>query len=105
MGDHNTKIMCYADDAVLVAQKMISNDFSSKTKCLTTSETSIRCKLVVEFKIIQPEIKFKYLGIELSEYGDIDTEVRQQTTKALRDPTGHNKNKKASGNKQSEKVL
>ncbi|XP_030750469.1 uncharacterized protein LOC115878197 [Sitophilus oryzae] len=29
-------------------------------------------------------MKFKYLGIELSGYGDIATEVRQQTTKAMR---------------------
>ncbi|XP_030746595.1 uncharacterized protein LOC115875314 [Sitophilus oryzae] len=29
-------------------------------------------------------MKFKYLGIELSGYGDIETEVRLQTTKAMR---------------------
>ncbi|XP_057653777.1 uncharacterized protein LOC130892390 [Diorhabda carinulata] len=29
-------------------------------------------------------MKFKYLGIEISGYGDIETEVRQQTIKAAR---------------------
>ncbi|XP_045463812.1 uncharacterized protein LOC123673370 [Harmonia axyridis] len=57
---------------------------ASKTKSLTTSKIPIRCKLAVDDKIIQQEMKFKYLGIELSGYGDIELEVRQQTNKALR---------------------
>lgn len=29
-------------------------------------------------------MKFKYLGLEISGYRDVETEVRQQTTKAIR---------------------
>lgn len=101
MGNRNITILCYADDAVLVAEneddlqrllyrfncvaKSLNMVISaSKTKSLTTSKIPIRCKLVVDDKIIQQEMKFKYLGIELSGYGDIELEVRQQTNKALK---------------------
>lgn len=51
---------------------------------MTTSKTPIRCNLVVNDKIIQQETKLKYLGIELPGYGDVEAEVRQQTTKAMK---------------------
>lgn len=40
---------------------------------MTTAKTSIRCKLVVDVKIIQQEMKFKYLGTEISGYEDVET--------------------------------
>ena len=47
---------------------------------MTTSKTLIRCKLVVNGKIIQM-VKFKYLGIEISDYEDVEAEVHEQTMK------------------------
>ena len=57
---------------------------ASKTKCMTTSKTPLRCKLEVDEKLIQQVMKFKYLGISISEFGDVKTEVRNQTQKATR---------------------
>ncbi|XP_030766597.1 uncharacterized protein LOC115890494, partial [Sitophilus oryzae] len=101
MGDRNITILCYADDAVLFAENeddlqrlvylfnLVAKSYNmitsaSKTKSLTASKIPIRCMIVVDNTIIQQEMKFKYLGIELSGYGDIEIEVRQQTTKAMR---------------------
>ena len=101
MGDQEITILCYADDAVLVAEN--ENDLqrllhrfnctakslnmiisTQKTKCMTTSKVPLRCKLEVEGNVIQQEMKFKYLGIEISGYGDVEAEVRERTTKATR---------------------
>lgn len=57
---------------------------ASKTKCMTTSKTPIRCKLAIDDKIIHQEVKFSYLGIEISCFGDIESEVRGQAIKAAR---------------------
>lgn len=35
-------------------------------------------------KVIEQKMKFNYLGIELSSFGDIEAEMRDQTTKAIR---------------------
>ena len=51
---------------------------------MTTSKTPLRCKLEVNKKIIQQLIKFKYLGISISGFGDVKTEVSEQTQKATR---------------------
>ncbi|XP_044767088.1 uncharacterized protein LOC123322993 [Coccinella septempunctata] len=101
MGQQEISILCYADDAVLIAESeddlqrllhqftRIAASFNmkisvAKTKCMTTSKIPIRCKLEIEGQIIQQEMRFRYLGIELSGYGDVEEEVRQQTTKAAR---------------------
>ena len=101
MGDRNVNILCYADDAVLLAEseddlqrllhrfnctaKSFNMTISaSKTKCMTTSKTPLRCKLEVDGKIIQQVMKFKYLGISISGFGDVEAEVREQTQKATR---------------------
>ncbi|XP_056648814.1 uncharacterized protein LOC130453212 [Diorhabda sublineata] len=63
---------------------------ASKTKCMTTSKTPIRCKLVRDDQIIHQVMKFKYLGIEISGFGGAENEVREQTTKALRIETCFN---------------
>ncbi|KAK9887098.1 hypothetical protein WA026_020042 [Henosepilachna vigintioctopunctata] len=101
MGDKEISILCYADDAVLIAENeddlqrllhqfnLTAKSFNmiisaSKTKCMTTSKTPLRCKLEVDGKSIQQEMKFKYLGIEISSYGDVEAEVREQATKAAR---------------------
>ena len=53
-------------------------------------KTPLRCKLVIDGKIIHQEMKFKYLGVEISGYGDVETEVREQTNKAARITAYHN---------------
>lgn len=55
---------------------------ASKNKCAATSKPRIRCKLAVDGAIIQQEVKFQYLGKEISGYGDVEDEVRQQTARA-----------------------
>ena len=51
---------------------------------MTTSKTPLRCKLEVNGSIIQQEMRFKYLEIELSGYGDVEAEVREQKTRATK---------------------
>lgn len=101
MGNHNITILCYADDAVLIAEneddlQRLLHKFNSiaktfnmaisvpKTKCMTTAKTPLRCKLAVDKEILQQEMKFKYLGIEVSGFDDVEAEVREQTMKAAR---------------------
>ena len=81
MGSKEVKILCYADDAVLVAEseddlqrllyqfnkaakKLNMVISTAKTKSMTTSKTPIRCKLMVDDRIIHQEGKFKYQGID-----------------------------------------
>lgn len=101
MEDEEVKMLCYADDTVLIAEneddlQRLLHSFNriakslnmiispTKTKCMTTSKTPLRCKLEVDGEVIQQEMKFKYLGVELSGFGDVEAEVREQTTKATR---------------------
>ena len=51
---------------------------------MTTSKTPLRCKLEVNGKIIKQVMKFKYLEISISGFGDVKSEVREQTQKATR---------------------
>ena len=51
---------------------------------MTTSKTPLRCKLEVDRKIIQQVMKFKYLVISISGFGDVEAEVREHTQKATR---------------------
>ena len=44
------------------------NISTAKTKCMTTSNM-LRCKLVIDGKIIYQEMKFKYLGVKIFGYG------------------------------------
>lgn len=93
--------MCYADDAVLIAESedgvqillqvinqtaksLNMNISTAKTKCMSTSKIPLRYKLAIDGKIIHQEMQFRYLGVEISGYGDVETEVREQTNKAVR---------------------
>lgn len=51
----------------------------TKTKTVTSRTT-----LEIDKKIVQYEIKFKYLGIEISGYENVETDVRGQAMKATR---------------------
>lgn len=101
MGQQEIKIVCYADDAVLLAnneddlqrllhlfnvtaKKYNMTISTEKTKCLVTSKNPVRCKLEVDGNIIEQVMTFRYLGVNVSGYGDIENEVRQQVNKANR---------------------
>ena len=101
IGDRKIKTLCYADDAVLIAEsedelqrllhhfnttakKFKMNISVTKTGVMSKSKTPLRCKLEIDGRSVQQEIKFKYLGIKISGYGDIETEVRGQAMKAAR---------------------
>lgn len=51
---------------------------TAKVKCMATSKISIKCKLT-EGNTIQQEIKFKYLKMENSGYGQVEAVVRNHT--------------------------
>ena len=51
---------------------------------MTTSKTPIRCKLMVNDKIMHQERKVKYLRIDISGYGDFEVEVGNQAARAMR---------------------
>lgn len=101
MGNQQIGILCYADDAVLIAeseddlQRMLHKFNTTarqyimiisteKTKTIVITKEPIRCKLEIENKIIEQLMDFKYLGINLSSYGDLVSEVKEQVTKASR---------------------
>lgn len=89
MGDRNMTIRYCAEDTVMMFFRGCCIDLTAHqnrskwrylhfptTKCMTTP------KIPISFH--QQEVKFKYLSIETSGYGGVETEVRCQTTKAIR---------------------
>lgn len=60
---------------------------------MTTLKTPLMCKLEIENKVIEQEMKFKYLGIEISGYDDIEVDVREQTMRATECLKRHNVDK------------
>jgi len=101
MGQKTGKIICYADDAILMAQnedelqrllygftgasQELNMEISvEKTKSMVISREPIRCKLVVYDKIIEQVMSFKYLGIETTSTRSLFNEVRSQANNASR---------------------
>lgn len=101
LGNSNINIICYADDAVLVAsseddlQRMLHSFnlaaevfnmkvSAKKTKSMVISKNPIRCKLVVDGTVVEQVMQFKYLGALITSVKDLGTEVRSQTIKATR---------------------
>lgn len=101
MGDRQLKIICYADDAVLVAET--ENDLQrllvefnrscekynmaiskDKTKTMVVAKDPIRCKPVLNNYIIEQVMRIKYLGAEITSQGNTLNEVQEQITKANR---------------------
>ncbi|XP_045479803.1 uncharacterized protein LOC123684554 [Harmonia axyridis] len=70
---------------------------TEKTKSLVISKDPIRCKLVVNDRIIEQVMNIKYLGVEITSDGNNNKEARQQVMKGarisgyLRDVTWKNK--------------
>ena len=71
MGDRNVNILCYADDAVLLAESR----FAATTTYIDST---------AQQRIQYDHISLKYLEISISGFGDVEAEVREQTQKATR---------------------
>lgn len=95
------KIVCYADDAVLISdneddlQRLLFNFekvageynmriSAEKTKSLTISREPLRCKLAVYGEPIEQVMQFNYLGARITSSKDLTAEVRAQANKAAR---------------------
>ncbi|XP_056633527.1 uncharacterized protein LOC130443087 [Diorhabda sublineata] len=99
MGTYKINILCYADDAVLIAeseddlQRML-HAFSklaenlnmeistSKTKCMTIAKEPLCCKLTIYNTTIDQIMYFEYLGCKITSTGFLEDEVRRQVNKA-----------------------
>ncbi|XP_056636638.1 uncharacterized protein LOC130445137 [Diorhabda sublineata] len=92
-------MVCYADDAAIfgetqddlqrqlhkfcqVSQAMNMTVSTEKTRSITFAKEPLRCKLVVQDKIIDKISQFKYLGMDLSSYHDPVKDLRSQINKA-----------------------
>ena len=53
-----------------------------KTKSLTISKELLRCKLQIYNTIIEQVLSFNYLGVQITSFRDLNTEVRHQAIKA-----------------------
>ena len=95
LGDENVNIVCYADDATLVvdnkddlqqllyrfSQSCAKYDIKispKKMKSLTISKERLRCKLQIYNTTIEQVLSFNYLGIQITSFKDLNTEVRHQ---------------------------
>ena len=108
------KIVCYADDAVLISdneddlQRLLyafeksADKFNmkisiDKTKALTIAKQPLRCKLAVYQRPIEQVMEINYLGVKITSYKDLTSEVSTQANKAacvagcLRDVIWRNK--------------
>lgn len=99
IGHNISQIICFADDVALTAdsednlQRMLfqlnktakhynMKIATEKTKAMVIAKEPVRCKLMVEEKVIEQVRKFKYLGLEITSNRNIVEEVRSQATKA-----------------------
>lgn len=120
IGKREIKIVCYADDAVLLAEseddlqrllfrfKTTAEEFNmristEKTKSLTISKEPLRSKLSVDNNTIEQVMSFNYLGANTSSTRSLNEEVRTQAMKAaaisgcLRDVIWKNKHMSVEG--------
>ncbi|XP_050519479.1 uncharacterized protein LOC126893388 [Diabrotica virgifera virgifera] len=99
MGNKRIGLMCYADDAAIIAKseddlqrqlfeffqvsrQLNMNISTNKTKCITKAKDPLRCKLVVENNPIEQVMPFRYLGIDISSTHDPVKDLRSQINKA-----------------------
>lgn len=99
MGRNKINIICYADDAVLIAEteddlqrqlhklhltaaQLNMNISVGKSKCMTLTREPIRCKLVVQDQPIEQVSKFKYVGMDISDHHNPINDLRSQINKA-----------------------
>ncbi|XP_056647933.1 uncharacterized protein LOC130452580 [Diorhabda sublineata] len=99
MGNKRVGMVCYADDAAVIAESendlqrelfqffLISRQLNmnisiSKTKCMTIAKDPLRCKLVVEDNPIEQVMQFRNLGTDISSTPDPVKDPRSQINKA-----------------------
>jgi len=95
------KIICYADDAVLISENedelqrmlyrlhLMAKRFNmrisiAKTKSLVVAKEPIRCKLAIDNEIVEQVMSFRYLGAEITADQNRIHEVKEQVNKASR---------------------
>ena len=100
LGDENVNMICYADDATLIADNeddlRLLNSFSQsctnfdlkisskKMKSLIISKEPLKCTLQVYNTTIEQVTSFNYLGVQITSSKNLHTEVRHQAIKASR---------------------
>lgn len=101
MGKKEFKIICYADDAVIIsedednlqrllyrfetaANKLNMTISVQKTQSLTISKEPRRCKLAVYNKSVEQVMSFKYLGVNITSTRNLKQEAQNQTIMAAR---------------------
>ena len=101
MGNNYIKIVCYAADAVLIADsddglqwllqafkkeaEKINMEISiPKTKSIVVAREPRRCKLVVNNEIIEQISEFIYLGVKISAHENLLNSLRNQIYRSLR---------------------
>ncbi|XP_044760217.1 uncharacterized protein LOC123317675 [Coccinella septempunctata] len=97
MGNKEIKIVCYADDAVIISEdednlqrllykfQQIAEAFNisvKKTKSFTVSREPRRCKLAIYDQSVEQLMSFKYLGANITSNRNLKNEVKAQTTRA-----------------------
>ena len=99
MGDHMLNIVCYADDATIIAEsekdlQQLLQQFHtaamrynmsisiSKTKCMTLAREQVTCNVMINGTMLEQVTKFKYLGVNIVCNSDLYGEVLEQTQKA-----------------------
>ena len=103
MGDKTIGVVCYADDAAIIAQsendpqrqlfwffrasrQLNVNISTSKLKRVTIAKELLRCKLVMEDKPIEQVMQFGNLDVNTSRAHDPDKDPRSQISKAPASP-------------------
>ncbi|KAI4475870.1 hypothetical protein M0802_014994 [Mischocyttarus mexicanus] len=99
MENQDFNILCYADNAVLIANSkdnlqrllhkfnIISKKYNmltsiENTECLTISKQPIRCKLETNGRRIEQAMTFNYLRVEITSHRDLYRETTIQVRKA-----------------------
>ncbi|XP_043499674.1 uncharacterized protein LOC122522555 [Polistes fuscatus] len=99
LGKEKRKIICYADNAVIMSEdedylqrmlykfektvgKLNMTISVQKTESLTISKEPRRCKLAVYNKSVNQVMRFEYLGVIITSNRNLEEEVREQATKA-----------------------
>jgi hypothetical protein len=97
--DENVNIVCYADDATLIAdneddlQRLLTRcsqsctkfglKISKKTKSLIISKEPLHCKLQVYNTTTEQVTSFNYLGVQITSSKDLTTKVRHRLQEYL----------------------
>ncbi|KAL6421492.1 hypothetical protein ACFW04_011244 [Cataglyphis niger] len=91
MGDRSLRILCYADDAIIVAEneddlQRLLNKFKTTAERFNMfiSLKKTQVMLMINNHIIEQVMDFNYLGVETSSDRYLANEARTQANKAAR---------------------